>query len=435
MVAEISRTNTFLGERYRRLARRRGKKRAIVALGNSVLTIVWHLLSDPNAHYQDLGPNYYESKISQRRRQRDLIRQLEHLTGQKVNFPTRHPNYPPRPNDALYIKPGPATRRRELPLPTHSLIFESASAPGTSIHLAVQRCQEAQPVVLAFSPSTLVTDVPECEGGCTTTRGANVRRRDQLILKYPALDAQLNGLYKEMSASRALRESFLRDPSGVIWSQIFKGEVASVRSNLSSANRLLYCFLADPGMRRWAEDYSREMAERFSHLRDIRDPVERKREFLLAIDRDEVARDFARALSNVGGLELQTAIVSNEGKLNPVDPLAAVAGPVFTVVVVVIAAAALFVAVAADFVVHQHNAFTGPENGREPGPEPAPEPVPAEEIIDWLGLTRANLRTVANVLGTAMSTTAQELYDQGALSQGSEELQASLDRLSVEGRI
>jgi transposase len=43
------RTNTFLGERYRRIARRRGKKKAIVAVGRSILTIVWHLLSDPGA--------------------------------------------------------------------------------------------------------------------------------------------------------------------------------------------------------------------------------------------------------------------------------------------------------------------------------------------------------------------------------------------------
>jgi transposase len=84
VVAGISRTNTFLGERYRRLIRRRGKKRAIVAVGNSVLTIVWHLLSNPNASYQDLGPGYYESRINQQRRRHDLIRQLEHLTGQKV---------------------------------------------------------------------------------------------------------------------------------------------------------------------------------------------------------------------------------------------------------------------------------------------------------------------------------------------------------------
>ena len=43
------RTNTFLGERYRRIAKRRGKQRALVAVGNSVLTIVWHLLADPKA--------------------------------------------------------------------------------------------------------------------------------------------------------------------------------------------------------------------------------------------------------------------------------------------------------------------------------------------------------------------------------------------------
>jgi hypothetical protein len=89
VVAGLARTNTFLGERYRRLARRRGKKRAIVAVGNSVLTIVWHLLSDSDARYQDLGPGFYESRINKQRHQRDLIRQLEHLTGQKVNLQPR----------------------------------------------------------------------------------------------------------------------------------------------------------------------------------------------------------------------------------------------------------------------------------------------------------------------------------------------------------
>jgi transposase len=42
-----ARTDTFLGERYHRIARRRGKRRVVVALGNSVLTIIWNLLSDP----------------------------------------------------------------------------------------------------------------------------------------------------------------------------------------------------------------------------------------------------------------------------------------------------------------------------------------------------------------------------------------------------
>jgi transposase len=77
-----------LGERYRRLARRRGKSRATVAAGNSALTVVWHLLSDPAERYNDLGPDFYDSKINKRRRERDLVRQLDHLTGRKVTLTT-----------------------------------------------------------------------------------------------------------------------------------------------------------------------------------------------------------------------------------------------------------------------------------------------------------------------------------------------------------
>jgi transposase len=74
-----SRTNSFLGERYRRIARRRGAKRAIVAVGRSVLVIAWHLLSDPDASYTDLGAAYYDSRINPERRKRTHIRQLEAL--------------------------------------------------------------------------------------------------------------------------------------------------------------------------------------------------------------------------------------------------------------------------------------------------------------------------------------------------------------------
>ena len=80
------RSNTFLGERYRRIAKRRGKQRALVAVGNSVLTIIWHLLADPDAHYHDLGSDYYSTKVNTRRRERDLTRQLERLTGKKVTL-------------------------------------------------------------------------------------------------------------------------------------------------------------------------------------------------------------------------------------------------------------------------------------------------------------------------------------------------------------
>jgi transposase len=84
IVFGLSRTDTFLGARYRRLARRRGKQKAIVAVGNSVLVAVWHLLVESDAVFCDLGPAHYESRINKDRRVRDLATQLAAITGQKI---------------------------------------------------------------------------------------------------------------------------------------------------------------------------------------------------------------------------------------------------------------------------------------------------------------------------------------------------------------
>ena len=74
-----ARTNTFLGERYRRIAKRRGKKKALVAVGRSILVIIWHLLSNPDATYRDLGPGFYDTRVSDDRKKRNHIHQLEAL--------------------------------------------------------------------------------------------------------------------------------------------------------------------------------------------------------------------------------------------------------------------------------------------------------------------------------------------------------------------
>ncbi|HYZ09864.1 MAG TPA: transposase [Pseudonocardiaceae bacterium] len=79
------RTDTFLGERYRRTARRRGKKKAIVAVGRSILVIVWHLLSAPEARFHDLGAQFYDTRIGPDRKKRNHVRQLEAL-GYKVTL-------------------------------------------------------------------------------------------------------------------------------------------------------------------------------------------------------------------------------------------------------------------------------------------------------------------------------------------------------------
>ncbi len=76
--------DTFLKSRYHRLAARRGKKRAVVAVAHSMLVSAWYMLTYRQA-YRELGGDYFdqrkkESKISY------LVRRLEKLTGGSVSI-------------------------------------------------------------------------------------------------------------------------------------------------------------------------------------------------------------------------------------------------------------------------------------------------------------------------------------------------------------
>jgi transposase len=74
--AAAAKTDTFLGERYRRLVKRRGKLKALVAVARSILVIIWHLLSNPAARFRDLGPDYHTNRVAVERRIRNHIAQL-----------------------------------------------------------------------------------------------------------------------------------------------------------------------------------------------------------------------------------------------------------------------------------------------------------------------------------------------------------------------
>jgi transposase len=80
-----AKTDTFLGERYRRLVRRIGKGKALVAVARSIRVIVWHLLAAPTARFHDLGADYHASRIDRGRKTRNLVHQLEAL-GHKVTL-------------------------------------------------------------------------------------------------------------------------------------------------------------------------------------------------------------------------------------------------------------------------------------------------------------------------------------------------------------
>jgi transposase len=59
--AAVRTKSTYLSAQYHRIAARRGKKRAIVAVAHSILVIIYHMLRD-HRPYQDLGDNYFDER-------------------------------------------------------------------------------------------------------------------------------------------------------------------------------------------------------------------------------------------------------------------------------------------------------------------------------------------------------------------------------------
>jgi transposase len=70
--------NTYLQARYRRIASRRGKKRALVAVGHSILTAAWHMITN-ELDYTDLGADYFQQHQDRRHATTHLVSKLAKL--------------------------------------------------------------------------------------------------------------------------------------------------------------------------------------------------------------------------------------------------------------------------------------------------------------------------------------------------------------------
>ncbi|WP_093459774.1 hypothetical protein [Streptomyces melanosporofaciens] len=106
-LVSAARTDTFLGARYRRIVKRRGHLKALVAVARSILVTVRHLLNDPTARYRDLGPDWHTKNLDPARKD-PRPRPPAHRPR-----PRRHPH----PGRRLTHHPHPASSPPEPPEP------------------------------------------------------------------------------------------------------------------------------------------------------------------------------------------------------------------------------------------------------------------------------------------------------------------------------
>ena len=84
--AVSTKKNSYLSALFRRVAARRGVKRAIIAIAHTILVIVFHMLKR-GIDYRDLGPNYFD-RLNAEQVKRNLVKRLENL-GLRVTLDTR----------------------------------------------------------------------------------------------------------------------------------------------------------------------------------------------------------------------------------------------------------------------------------------------------------------------------------------------------------
>ncbi len=80
--------DTYFTAQFRRLAGRRGKKRATIAVAHSLLVVFYHLLKNRSLKYQELGGTYFDT-LDPIRLPRHLVKRLESL-GYEVTLAERN---------------------------------------------------------------------------------------------------------------------------------------------------------------------------------------------------------------------------------------------------------------------------------------------------------------------------------------------------------
>ncbi len=68
----------YLKAQFRRLAGRRGKQRALLAVAHTLLTVVYHLIANPNLEYRDLGEDYFDKRDAEQTKKK-LVKRLGKL--------------------------------------------------------------------------------------------------------------------------------------------------------------------------------------------------------------------------------------------------------------------------------------------------------------------------------------------------------------------
>ena len=69
---------SYFKTQYRRLGKRRGKPRALLAVAHTLVRVIYYLIREPKLEYRELGENYFDKRDAEQTA-RNLINRLGKL--------------------------------------------------------------------------------------------------------------------------------------------------------------------------------------------------------------------------------------------------------------------------------------------------------------------------------------------------------------------
>lgn len=129
----------------------------------------------------------------------------------------------------------------------------------------------------------------------TTSRklASNAPRSKGLLLKVTGLQKKTSALFKELEGSSKLKESFIRNPSGVLSPKLFGKKLS--KQQVSDTNRLLFSILANDKFLNWVDSYAAENRGK-------------------KVSQAQFSRDFADALLKFGDKNILGSLIQSASR-------------------------------------------------------------------------------------------------------------------------
>ncbi|MGG1153047.1 hypothetical protein [Bacillus wiedmannii] len=149
-----------------------------------------------------------------------------------------------------------------------------------------------------------------------------MREKKQLVLNISNLTEKADKFYRQMDTSLKYRETFLRDPVGILSKDLLGGTCNNESIWISKMNRLLFALLSNTKFMEWAKDFENDVQSKINAAVNSDDPKIAEKELAAHLNRTYYYRKIVQAMFDSLDVETYEALLNlgrDSSRTSPAD--------------------------------------------------------------------------------------------------------------------